>query len=53
VFAVERRGAAVSEPAFATFHMFDTRDEARVPLDIIRGVCENLDLPPDIFSIQH
>jgi len=40
-------------PLFAVFHMFDRSDNARVPLDVIRNVCENLELPPEIFDVPH
>ena len=50
-FAVER--GVGEDLRFATFHMWDSSQSAKVPLDVAYSVCANLGFTPDIFDLKH
>jgi len=47
------RGSDGSEPIVAVIFMPGSAPHDWVPLDVIRSVCTNLGLGPDIFKVKH
>jgi hypothetical protein len=52
LYSIERTDPELGE-LFATIFMAENGPLDRVPFAVIRQVCEGVNLPPDIFEVQH
>jgi hypothetical protein len=40
-----------TDQQFAVIHVWD--DDSRIPHDVLRSVCANLGIDPDVFELPH